>query len=299
MLSNKLFDQKVDTSKVNKPIFEYWIKDKLNTYLPDDDIVSEFALNLVTEVQFPDIREVLGQLEGFLEENTKPFCKELWRLLVSAQTDKDGIPVELLGLKMKQAEAKLLQPTTRNHGNSYRKSGSSRDEHPYKTPAREPYNDAKGRSNPRESARSYPYRDEHRSSNSHRDEYRNSNSHRGEGRKSSHPQREESKYNGPRREGGRSNILTGHESRDQHRRDGESERGIYRRDDVDRRYTHKRDGETNQNSRRRPDNRNYGERDRSPNRNRTDKTELKPTMGDATPPRRRLPSRTPSRSPKY
>lgn len=39
------------------------------------------------------------QLTGFLDKDTAPFCKELWKLLLSAQSSPQGVPKELLEAK--------------------------------------------------------------------------------------------------------------------------------------------------------------------------------------------------------
>jgi hypothetical protein len=39
------------------------------------------------------------QLTGFLDKDTPTFCKDLWRLLLSAQTSPQGVPKELLEAK--------------------------------------------------------------------------------------------------------------------------------------------------------------------------------------------------------
>ncbi len=39
------------------------------------------------------------QLTGFLDKETPPFCKELWKLCLSAQTNPQGVPKELLEAK--------------------------------------------------------------------------------------------------------------------------------------------------------------------------------------------------------
>ena len=45
------------------------------------------------------------QLTGFLDKDTAPFCKELWKLFLSAQTSPQGVPKELLEAK----KAELIQ----------------------------------------------------------------------------------------------------------------------------------------------------------------------------------------------
>lgn len=47
----------------------------------------------------PDIKSLQIQLTGFLEKDTALFCKELWKLLLSAQASPQGVPKELLEAK--------------------------------------------------------------------------------------------------------------------------------------------------------------------------------------------------------
>ncbi|EXF83210.1 hypothetical protein CFIO01_01436 [Colletotrichum fioriniae PJ7] len=46
-----------------------------------------------------DMQKVNLQLTGFLDKDTAPFCKELWKLFLSAQTSPQGVPKELLEAK--------------------------------------------------------------------------------------------------------------------------------------------------------------------------------------------------------
>ena len=39
------------------------------------------------------------QLTGFLDKDTASFCKELWKLCLSAQSNAQGVPKELLEAK--------------------------------------------------------------------------------------------------------------------------------------------------------------------------------------------------------
>jgi hypothetical protein len=47
----------------------------------------------------PDIKKMQIQLTGFLDKDTAPFCKELWKLCLSAQSNPQGVPKELLEAK--------------------------------------------------------------------------------------------------------------------------------------------------------------------------------------------------------
>lgn len=47
----------------------------------------------------PDIKVLQIQLTGFLDKDTPRFCKELWTLCLSAQSNPQGVPKELLEAK--------------------------------------------------------------------------------------------------------------------------------------------------------------------------------------------------------
>ena len=47
----------------------------------------------------PNIKELQVQLSGFLDKDAAAFCLELWKLCLSAQSNPQGIPKELLEAK--------------------------------------------------------------------------------------------------------------------------------------------------------------------------------------------------------
>ena len=47
----------------------------------------------------PDIKDLQIKLTGFLDKDTAKFCKELWSLCLSAQSNPQGVPKELLEAK--------------------------------------------------------------------------------------------------------------------------------------------------------------------------------------------------------
>lgn len=47
----------------------------------------------------PDVKKLQIQLTGFLDKDTPNFCKELWNLCLSAQSNAQGVPKELLEAK--------------------------------------------------------------------------------------------------------------------------------------------------------------------------------------------------------
>ncbi len=58
-------------------------------------------LRMLTRIRYlqPDIRSMQIQLTGFLDKDTPTFCKDLWKLLLSAQMSPQGVPKELLEAK--------------------------------------------------------------------------------------------------------------------------------------------------------------------------------------------------------
>ncbi|KAK7969730.1 hypothetical protein PG988_008803 [Apiospora saccharicola] len=104
------FNQKVDMQKVNLQVIKKWIASRISEILgSEDDVVTELCFNLVEGSRYPDIKSMQIQLTGFLDKDTAPFCKELWKLFLSAQGSPQGVPKELLEAK----KAELIQEKLR------------------------------------------------------------------------------------------------------------------------------------------------------------------------------------------
>ncbi|KAL2155111.1 hypothetical protein VTH82DRAFT_3787 [Thermothelomyces myriococcoides] len=94
------FNQKVDMQKVNIQVMKKWIANRVTELLGnEDDVVIELIFNLIEGARHPDIKSIQIQLTGFLDKDTPAFCKELWKLLLSAQASPQGVPKELLEAK--------------------------------------------------------------------------------------------------------------------------------------------------------------------------------------------------------
>ncbi|KAI0140946.1 hypothetical protein F4776DRAFT_613325 [Hypoxylon sp. NC0597] len=94
------FNQKVDMQKVNLQVMKKWIASKISEILgSEDDVVTELCFNLIEGSRYPDIKSMQIQLTGFLDKDTAPFCKDLWNLCLSAQSNPQGVPKELLEAK--------------------------------------------------------------------------------------------------------------------------------------------------------------------------------------------------------
>ncbi|KAM3089259.1 hypothetical protein ACMFMG_000864 [Clarireedia jacksonii] len=94
------FNQKVDFQKVNLEVMKKWIAGKISEILGnEDDVVIELCFNLIEGSRYPDIKKLQISLTGFLDKDTPKFCKELWKLCLSAQSNPQGVPKELLEAK--------------------------------------------------------------------------------------------------------------------------------------------------------------------------------------------------------
>jgi serine/arginine repetitive matrix protein 1 len=65
-----------------------------------DDICCELCISLLEAKTDP--KEIQIQMTGFLEESTFKFMKQLWELLLSAQSSVGGIPQSFLEAKKEE-----------------------------------------------------------------------------------------------------------------------------------------------------------------------------------------------------
>lgn len=124
-----------------------WISGKVTEILgAEDDVVIELIFNLIEGPRHvranpnipksrdsqrttltpvidsqPDIKSLQIQLTGFLDKDTAPFCKDLWKLFLSAQDSPQGVPKELLeAKKLELIQEKVTckkSPTTKRSSN--------------------------------------------------------------------------------------------------------------------------------------------------------------------------------------
>ncbi|KAI0988088.1 hypothetical protein GJ496_008518 [Pomphorhynchus laevis] len=96
-------DTKIDMSKVNLDVIKPWIAKRMLEILDvDDDVVIDFAMNQLEE-KHPDPKLMQINMTGFLGgQSARTFMGQLWKLLATAQESTDGIPPELLELKMQE-----------------------------------------------------------------------------------------------------------------------------------------------------------------------------------------------------
>jgi serine/arginine repetitive matrix protein 1 len=64
--------------------------------------------NLYLMPQSVDGKHVQIQITGFMEKNTGKFMKELWSLLISAQSNVSGIPQQFLDQKAEETRLKKV-----------------------------------------------------------------------------------------------------------------------------------------------------------------------------------------------
>ncbi|CZT09802.1 uncharacterized protein RCO7_02178 [Rhynchosporium graminicola] len=110
------FSKKVDMQKVNAEVMKKWIAGKISEILgSEDDVVIELCFNLIEGARYPDIKTMQIQLTGFLDKDTAVFCKELWNLCLSAQSNPQGVPKELLEAKKLELIQEKLKRLQKNH----------------------------------------------------------------------------------------------------------------------------------------------------------------------------------------
>lgn len=106
-LSSADIHKKIDTSKINMEVMRRWIDDTIHKQLPDDDIAGGLIFELLMADENPDYTTINQQVTEFIgKKESRKFCSELWNHLLSAQTDKDGIPAEVLKQVKQIQEAK-------------------------------------------------------------------------------------------------------------------------------------------------------------------------------------------------
>lgn len=71
--------------------------------------VKAMLSNIDANIAQPDIKSLQISLTGFLDKDAAKFCKELWSLCLSAQSNPQGVPKELLEAK----KMELLQEKVR------------------------------------------------------------------------------------------------------------------------------------------------------------------------------------------
>ncbi|KAF3938469.1 hypothetical protein ABW19_dt0204045 [Dactylella cylindrospora] len=97
------FSKKVDMRKVNIEIIKQWITNRVSELLKsDDDVLIELIFGMLEGETFPDPKGLQWSLTGFLEQDTPAFCKELWELMLDAQSQPQGIPKRLIEAKKEE-----------------------------------------------------------------------------------------------------------------------------------------------------------------------------------------------------
>ncbi|KAG4305843.1 hypothetical protein PORY_000753 [Pneumocystis oryctolagi] len=104
------FSVKVDMDKVNLSVMKPWITQKVIDLLGfEDDVVINFAFQMIESTRFPDPKRIQINLTGFLEKKASLFTKELWALLQSAQQSIGGIPAKFVEEKKAELQIKKLE----------------------------------------------------------------------------------------------------------------------------------------------------------------------------------------------
>lgn len=129
------FDSKVDITRVYRPVINEWIAERINKLLGfDDEIVVNMIQNLLDEkvqvltlnlvaldrVQPLEARMLQHQISGFLEKDAPKFTQDLWKLMLSAQENPNGIPQQILDAKKQEIKAAEVGKTSHECSASHR-----------------------------------------------------------------------------------------------------------------------------------------------------------------------------------
>ncbi|GAB4860110.1 hypothetical protein Ancab_011588 [Ancistrocladus abbreviatus] len=94
----------VDITKVKMDVIKPWIAKRVTELLGfEDEVLINFIYGLLEGKEING-KEVQIQLTGFMEKHTGKFMKELWSLLLSAQTNASGVPQQFLDAKEEETK---------------------------------------------------------------------------------------------------------------------------------------------------------------------------------------------------
>ncbi|KAG0631782.1 hypothetical protein M758_1G278900 [Ceratodon purpureus] len=102
-------DVTIDTSKVQMDVIKPWVATRVTELLGfEDEVLINFIYGMLEEKNV-DGKHVQIQLTGFMEKNTGKFMKDLWSLLISAQSNVSGIPQQFLDQKAEETRLKKIE----------------------------------------------------------------------------------------------------------------------------------------------------------------------------------------------
>ncbi|XP_049851688.1 uncharacterized protein LOC126326572 [Schistocerca gregaria] len=107
-----IFDTKVDMKRVNREAFKQWTAKMITELF--DGLEDELLINYVNaflDLDEIDPREMQLSVSDMLEKDTSAFMKELWTMLVDAQTSTAGIPKALIDSTQGKIEARINEVT--------------------------------------------------------------------------------------------------------------------------------------------------------------------------------------------
>jgi serine/arginine repetitive matrix protein 1 len=102
-------------TRVNLELMKPWIATKMLDLLGiDDEVIIGYAFTQLEDTQFPDPKAIQVNLTAFMAKDAAVFMKELWELLVDAQSrykvDESGKPVPGVPMKILQEQmAKIVE----------------------------------------------------------------------------------------------------------------------------------------------------------------------------------------------
>ncbi len=97
-------------------IFKPWMTKRITELAGfEDDVLLEYVFTQLEEKEV-DPRKLQLYLTGFMQKNAKIFVKELWELMVDAQTSPSGIPTVWIEAKSREMERQRVRGWGRGEG---------------------------------------------------------------------------------------------------------------------------------------------------------------------------------------
>lgn len=123
------FKCKIDRNHVKIGLIRPWVESKVNEMLQvEDEILVNYVMSLLEDRSKElDPKEMQIHITPFLEENAENFMLQLWRLLISAMQDPNGVPKGYIDERKREIKKEIerLDANTRNMPSTKPQSKSS------------------------------------------------------------------------------------------------------------------------------------------------------------------------------
>lgn len=105
------FNYRIDMNHVKLSLIKPWVENKVNEMLQiEDDILVNYVMSILEDThKVLDPKEMQIYITPFLEENTDRFMLELWKLLITAMQDPNGVPKGYVDERKREIKKEIEQ----------------------------------------------------------------------------------------------------------------------------------------------------------------------------------------------